>query len=402
LPGAARSSGRTSGLGSPCSSERPAGLLPDEQRDGRFEIDLAWARFNTGQGAEAVLSGLAEAAERAAAVGNRVAELSLRLDHVNYQVGVFETTETNAKRQRKLIDEALPVLEADGDAWGLTVAYGALVLAAELNSSYADMASAAERVVEHARLADYQLMINWGNGQLVHAQYSGTTPVEECLRWLDEHPEVERRSVLPQRERLLAMLGRFDEAQRLLSEAADRTAELGVARFGAWLALRRFEVAMLEGDSARAEEAAREMCETLEATGELGNFMWSCCNIAQALLGLGRDDEAEQWLERARETAPSDERLPQMLSRQVRGKVLARRGELREGERLARDAVALAEETDMLNAHADALLDLAEVLALACQDARAELEQALALYERKGNLVMAERTRSRLADRADL
>jgi len=344
------------------------------------------------------LSGLAEAAERAAAVGNRVAELSLRLDHATYRVGVFETTEANAKRHRELIDEALPVLEADGDEWGLTVAYGALVLAAELNSSYADMASAAERVVGHARLADYQLMINWGNGQLVHAQYSGTTPVEECLRWLDEHPEVERRSVLPQRERLLAMLGRFDEAQRLLSEAADRTAELGVARFGAWLALRRFEVAMLEGDSARAEEAAREMCETLEATGELGNFMWSCCNLAHSLLGLGRDDEAEQWLERAREAAPSDERLPQMLSRQVRGKVLARRGGFREGERLAREAVALAEETDMLNAHADALLDLAEVLALAGQDARAELEQALALYERKGNLVMAERTRSRLTE----
>ena len=98
------------------------------------------------------------------------------------------------------------------------------------------------------------------------------------------------------------------------------------------------------------------------------------------------------------QTAPSEERLPQMLWRQARGKVLARRGELDEGERLAREAVALAAETDMLNAHADALLDLAEVLTLADQDARAELEQALALYERKGNLVMAERTRSRLAE----
>ena len=126
--------------------------------------------------------------------------------------------------------------------------------------------------------------------------------------------------------------------------------------------------------------------------------MWACCNLAQALLGLGRDDEAERWLERGRETAPSDERLPQMLSRQVRGKLLARRGELEEGERLAREAVALAAETDMLNAHADALLDLAEVIELADQDARTEIGQALALYEQKGNVVMAERTRSRLAE----
>jgi ATP/maltotriose-dependent transcriptional regulator MalT len=95
---------------------------------------------------------------------------------------------------------------------------------------------------------------------------------------------------------------------------------------------------------------------------------------------LGRDDEAVQWLERGRETSPSGKPRPQMLWRQVRGKVLARRGELEEGERLAREAVALAEETDMLNAHADALIDLARVLALAGQDAPSELERALALY----------------------
>ncbi|MBA3366892.1 MAG: hypothetical protein H0U03_14100 [Actinobacteria bacterium] len=194
------------------------------------------------------------------------------------------------------------------------------------------------------------------------------------------------------------MLGRFDEAHRLLAGVADRMAELGAVRSQTFLASRRFDIAMLEGDAARAEAAAREACETAHASGELSNFMWFCCNLAQALLGLGRDDEAEQWLERGRETALSEEHLPQMLWRQVRGKLLARRGELQEGERLVREAVALAEETDMLNAHADALLDLAEVLALAGQDARAELDRALALYERKGNLVMAERTRSRLAE----
>jgi hypothetical protein len=52
-------------------------------------------------------------------------------------------------------------------------------------------------------------------------------------------------------------------------------------------------------------------------------------------------------------------------TRQARGKLLAGRGEVEEGERLAREA---------------------------------ELEEALSLYERKGNLVMAERTRSRLVE----
>jgi hypothetical protein len=80
---------------------------------------------------------------------------------------------------------------------------------------------------------------------------------------------------------------------------------------------------------------------------------------------------------------------------QLRGKLLARCGEREEGEGV--EAGALAGGTDMLNMHAGALVDLADVLALAGRDLRPELERALALYEQKGNLVMAERTREMLA-----
>ena len=87
-----------------------------------------------------------------------------------------------------------------------------------------------------------------------------------------------------------------------------------------------------------------------------------------------------------------------MLWRQVRAKVLARRGEHAEAERLAREAVAIGEKTDMLNAQGDAYADLAEVLLLGGQadEAAAALEQALDRYERKENLVMA-RTDARSA-----
>lgn len=282
--------------------ERAADLLPDERRHARFEVDLGWARLHTGQSA-AALSGLAEAAERAAAAGNRVAELGLRLEKADYEL-VFEPTEANAKRLRELAEQALPVFETAGDQWGLTVGYGALLIAEELQAPLqADLAAAAERVVEHARRADDRLWINWGESQLVHAQYLGPTPVDECLRWLDEHPEVERQSVVPRRHRLLAMLGRFDEAHRLLAGVADRMAELGAVRSQALLPWHRYDVAMLEGDLDGAEAAAREMCEHAQSTGELGNFLLFYCNLAQALLGLDRDDEAEQWLERARDRA---------------------------------------------------------------------------------------------------
>jgi len=379
--------------------ERAAELLPAEDRDARFEFGLAWARFSTGRPVEAVF-GLGEAAARAAAAGNELAELQLRLEQAGYET-VLAPTEDAAQRLREFAEDVLPVFEAAGDASALMIARVALLITEELDGrSQAAAVAAAASVVEAARRAGDQTYVGWGQSQLVVAQYLGSTPVEECLRWLDTHPDFERSGVDLYRGPLFAMLGRFDDANRLLAETGERIADLGAVRLRAFHGLRRFHVAMLEGDAPRAEVAARETCETAEATSELGNFMWFCCNLAQALLGLGRDDDAEQWLERGRETAPSEERLPQILWHQARGKVLARRGELHVGERLAREAVALAEETDMLNAHADALIDLAEVLALAGQDARAELEQALALYERKGNLVMAERTRSRLGELA--
>jgi tetratricopeptide (TPR) repeat protein len=191
------------------------------------------------------------------------------------------------------------------------------------------------------------------------------------------------------------MLGRFEEARALLAGVTERLEELGATRFRQWLAFRRFEVARLEHDWVEAESAARETCELAEA--ERLNYLWFSCNRAEALVELGRSDEAEHWLDKGIETAATEEPTPQMLWRQVRARVLAGRGEHDEAERLAREAVALAEVTDMLNLHADALISLAEVLVLAGKEARPALEQALALYERKGNLVVAERTRARIS-----
>jgi hypothetical protein len=76
--------------------------------------------------------------------------------------------------------------------------------------------------------------------------------------------------------------------------------------------------------------------------------------------------------------------------------VLARRGEARAAEDAARDAVAIAERSDLLNTQADALLDLAEVLALGgrADDAKAAALEAAERFERKGNLPSLARARA--------
>jgi hypothetical protein len=71
-----------------------------------------------------------------------------------------------------------------------------------------------------------------------------------------------------------------------------------------------------------------------------------------------------------------------------------------EAERLAREAVALAERADSIRLLADASLALAEALEHVDVDkAAAATEQALDLYLRKGIVPLAERARALLASR---
>ena len=67
-----------------------------------------------------------------------------------------------------------------------------------------------------------------------------------------------------------------------------------------------------------------------------------------------------------------------------------------EADRLARGAVEIVGATDNINAHAEALVDLAEVLQISGDEiaAAAALEEAIPLFEAKGNLLCAERART--------
>jgi len=72
-------------------------------------------------------------------------------------------------------------------------------------------------------------------------------------------------------------------------------------------------------------------------------------------------------------------------------------------ETLGRDAVALAEETDLLNTRGDTLADYAEVLLLAGRrrEASTALEQATEHFERKGNTTSLERVQRSVRELAD-
>ena len=78
-------------------------------------------------------------------------------------------------------------------------------------------------------------------------------------------------------------------------------------------------------------------------------------------------------------------------------KLLARKGEHVEADRLAREATTLADGTDNLDRQGNAYADLGEVLRLGgrTDEAARAFEQACERYERKGSRVMAARSSAR-------
>ena len=79
----------------------------------------------------------------------------------------------------------------------------------------------------------------------------------------------------------------------------------------------------------------------------------------------------------------------------LRGKILARSGELEQGERITRRAVERLKTSDYLDTRAKASMDLAAVL----REAAAAITNAIRLYEQKGNTVSAKTARDLLRTR---
>ena len=79
--------------------------------------------------------------------------------------------------------------------------------------------------------------------------------------------------------------------------------------------------------------------------------------------------------------------------------VLARRGSFEEAERIAREAVVQMDTSDFPSERGDARMALAEVLQLAGKTGEAAdaMREAIALYERKGNVLQAGTARAKLA-----
>ena len=156
-----------------------------------------------------------------------------------------------------------------------------------------------------------------------------------------------------------------------------------------WLAvggMATWDVEMLAGDFVAAERAIRASCERLEEIGDTGYRATATAQLAESLYLRDRLDDAERETGVAEALAAPDDRVSQALWRQMRAKLHARAGRPADADRLAREAVALLCETDMVDYHARAVADLADVLGAVDRPERGfrRTRAAIALFERKG------------------
>jgi class 3 adenylate cyclase/tetratricopeptide (TPR) repeat protein len=393
--------------------ERAIALLPEGSGRAHLLTELGEAlvlKLEPDRAAEVLDEALA-AAERGGDAVMRahaiLGKLDLRLDTEPEQTdhGRLDAQRPGPSSFRAEVDEVLAALEGLGDHQGLARGWRLLGLDSYLRCHIGTAEEEFQRAIDHTKLAgDERLEAGLAYAR-VQAAYWGPAPVadgiarcEEIRRRAEGSYRVEM-AALHTLAALHAMQGRFEEARGLADAAVAIARKLGPGRFAAICSQFLGQIELLAGDPVAAEERLRWGYGILERMGERGLRSELAANLARALSSQGRDDEALQLAELSGELAFRDDLYAQVERRGPLAAVLARRGRQQEAERLAAEAVALARRSDMLTMQANALLDHAGVLRLgaAADQAAPLLREALALCERKGNLVTHDRARELLA-----
>jgi class 3 adenylate cyclase/tetratricopeptide (TPR) repeat protein len=379
--------------------ERARALVPEGELDLALDVDVLDCLFFAGRGEEACVRAAA-LADRARVGGDRVVELCARLIEGRY--GLFYRPETALPALAEAVAEALPVLEEVGDDLALYVAWYGQASLDHAHSRFDDKLRACERAIEHAQRLPWPHQAEWLHPQLANAQAYGSTPWPELLAWLDEDPSVhEEPNFEIHRAQALARLGRVDEARelrdRMIALLRERGSVLQAALYTAHVGI---ELEYAVHDLAEAERLGRQGCRELEELGERSWLSTASAMLALVLAVRGRLAEAEQWVSRAIELGAEDDVATQVIARQARAHVLARRGEHAAAERVLHEALTLLAETQAPEATAAAHEDLGDVRALAGRnaDAVAAYEQAAVLFAQKGNLVGTQRVQARVAE----
>ncbi len=383
--------------------ERAASLLGSDEVDRpKLMLEAGEALIELGEfeRADGVLK---KGQEEAGALAEPAVETAIRLARLSQHYA----TEGEGS-QAYVIDEverAIPVLERLGYHEGLARAWRLLTLVHWTALRYAVAEEAARRAIEHARLAGSRMLEIRYLSALAACATWGPIPVPEAIKQCDEVLEAaggDRKVeavILSFLSHLEAMRGGFDPARDLYRRSRAILEEYGMKLYAALTSLDSGLVELWAGDPEAAEAELRRDYEALDRMGERNYRATVAGRLAEALYQRGRLEDAEMFTATSREIASADDIASQTIWRSVLGKVLARRGEFDQGQLLVMEALEMLRPSDELDSKGNILVDLAEVLELSGRpdEAVTALDEAVSLFEAKGNIVSASRTRERLA-----
>ena len=313
----------------------------------------------------------------------RVARLDLRL--------ATEPDDAVAEAEA-LADEALAVFAQAGDDLGAAHTYSLLALASWVRSRAVPTCAALERQVEHAERAGARLLAGRAMMQLIGPLAYGPFETGEIRAWLARLPvatsPLARVNAFYVEAELARRDSRFGEALDLLEERGRKERDQHAAA-GAHPARpgrpRRGRGGVPGGD--RAARGDRADALPLDDAHQPAVVLYMARETPAEAVRLAVEGE---------ELGAAEDVVNYADGRGLRARVAADAGRLIEAESLAREALAYAYETDFPEVHADAHDALAHVLVCAgrTDEAFAELERVLELWERYGYAAEAERTRA--------
>ena len=304
------------------------------------------------------------------------------------------------------VQRAIKTFEEHGDERGLANAW---LRAADLRSDglrESDCVAAMRRALEHAERAsdtqfqalsrlDLALRLDDTSAHLSEVR----TVQEDNLAWAEATGSQRVRAAsLALGARLAAREGRFDEARSLIEEAEALFGALGVEVAVTAVAVWTGEIEELADDLEIAERAYRAGLERAARAGDrlmLAAFAYS---LGRVLDARGAQDEAEQLLVVAGDEAAQTATKTRSSGARRGLASIARRGQIEEAVRLAREAVVRAEASDNLHLRCSAVEDLVHVLRAAERPSEAIplVKELVRLRERKGEPIAAAKARSLL------
>jgi class 3 adenylate cyclase/tetratricopeptide (TPR) repeat protein len=369
-------------------------LDPDDPGRASLLPDLAIALWDRGR-VEESNAVVAEALALAEALGDREGAMHATLARW------FLLTEPDRPfdQIRSDSERAIAMFEAAGDDRGLARAWLLIADIAWDHGRAGEQLDALEHALEHAgragaafEIAEVLLSVSAAIVRGPTAVTDGLARADQLLRDYPGNRGVEAY-VDHAVAHLRARLGEFDAARaasdRYRAFLLDTGQLIGYLRS----AEVRFDVEMLAGDVGAAAAVAEEAYASLLEKGDRWPYLGAF--LGQARLALGRPTEAAEVAEVAAASAIAVERA---LGLGVLARVRAGEGDAAAAEEAIREAIEIVERTDFLFDRGTVQLDLADVMELLGRDeeAHAARERALDMFEDKGDLISAARTRSLL------